>query len=655
MATQLKAAAYLRVSTKEQNEDTQLPDIMKQAKNDSAELITEFIFRDRISGLKDEKNRAGLNDLLKLTAKDVDIVYIWEISRLSRKPSDFLKLVESIKSKGINICFLKPAPIYLLDKITGEENLATSLMLSMFSNFASFEIKQKTQRTQRGRNEAIFTRNETYANNVPFGYKKENKNLVVDKDTISNIEGFTTTSETVKSIYKMYNDGVSPVNIARKLNEYGIQTNYNKIVKKDSIEYQSGITIPKENLIWRRQTVFGILNNTVYAGYKTVNTNVKTDRMDENKKPVINHTEKEISTPAIIDENVFLSAQQTKRLNITKASKSKKTEYLLRGLLRCGLCGDYYVGTSNINETVYRCADVVKRNNATYKGCKGCTICSYRLDYMVWESIRTEYKVISFEDNQNKGRDEMKGKIENNQQLIALKEKIIREKGRMFDELTNMILNTSSKRMKESYTGQQNELDKELNVLEIELKDLKIKEATLLKELEQINKAIEDYNSGYTERIIKNISEYDISDIEGSFAMKKDAIKRVVKEIVLYKAKENGTINKRTYKSYRKLFIIHISLFNGADIFIMYNAYGNGTFVRMFSLDSEHTLDKEKLVFKMQKFESLDKNKIKEVMPDWYLKELGEAGMDLLYDIKHPAELYNGGTKYEIPERTKSK
>ena len=63
----LKAAAYLRVSTKDQNEDTQFPDIKQQAERDNAELIEKYIFRDKISGLKDKNHRDGLNELLNLT------------------------------------------------------------------------------------------------------------------------------------------------------------------------------------------------------------------------------------------------------------------------------------------------------------------------------------------------------------------------------------------------------------------------------------------------------------------------------------------------------------------------------------------------------------------------------------------------------------
>ena len=55
-----RAAAYLRVSTKEQNEERQLPDILKQASNDGYTIPEHFIFRDQVSGLKNETEREAL-------------------------------------------------------------------------------------------------------------------------------------------------------------------------------------------------------------------------------------------------------------------------------------------------------------------------------------------------------------------------------------------------------------------------------------------------------------------------------------------------------------------------------------------------------------------------------------------------------------------
>ncbi len=390
MTQQLKAAAYLRVSTKEQNEDTQLPDIQMQILRDNAELIYEF--RDKVSGLKDKDSRRGLNELLQLNNDDIDIVYIWEVSRLSREPIYFDELVNMFRKKHINICFLKPTPLYLFNIHSGEEELTTSLALSIFSKFALFEIQQKAQRTQRGRNEAILTRNETYAYHAPFGYKKENKKLVIDNDPVSDIDGFRTPAEIVQRIFEMYNEGKTLVVISRLLNEYKIQTNFNKIVKKDTVTYPSGNTISRDELIWRKGSIVSIIDNTVYAGYKVINTNTKTNRFDNTGKPIIIHKENTIATPAIISEATFLAVQNQKKLNLNVASKAIKSEYLLRGLLKCGRCGDYYLGVSSARATTYICSDNKKKYKATYKGCQGNSINSYRLDYMVWNSVKEIYK-----------------------------------------------------------------------------------------------------------------------------------------------------------------------------------------------------------------------------------------------------------------------
>ena len=111
----MRAAAYLRVSTRQQNEDTQLPDLLKQIEIDNGILKDEYIFRDKISGLKDKTERKDLNRLLELTRNEIDIVYIWEISRLSRNPIYFDELINEFRKKRINICFLKPSPLYLYD------------------------------------------------------------------------------------------------------------------------------------------------------------------------------------------------------------------------------------------------------------------------------------------------------------------------------------------------------------------------------------------------------------------------------------------------------------------------------------------------------------------------------------------------------------
>ena len=75
-----RAAAYLRVSTREQHEQHQLPNIIRQATNDGYVIPEHFIFRDQVSGLKNESEREGLNNLLKLTKDDIDIPWKNDLS-----------------------------------------------------------------------------------------------------------------------------------------------------------------------------------------------------------------------------------------------------------------------------------------------------------------------------------------------------------------------------------------------------------------------------------------------------------------------------------------------------------------------------------------------------------------------------------------------
>ncbi|MFV0420429.1 MAG: recombinase family protein [Dysgonomonas sp.] len=283
----LKAAAYLRVSTKDQNEDTQFPDIKQQAERDNAGLIEKYIFRDKISGLKDKNHRDGLNELLNLTNKDIDIVYIWEVSRLSRDPLYFDELLNTFKRKRINICFLKPMCLYLYDKDTKEEDVVSSLALNIFSKFALFEIRQKTQRTQRGKKEAIITRNESYTYKPPYGYKIEKKNLVInDNDIISDKEGYKTEKDVIESIFKMYTSGKTISQITEVLNQYQIPTRSKTFLKKETLKINDKIELHKDKIEWHRRSIHNILINSVYCGYKDSKTNIKTGK-DENNNDII--------------------------------------------------------------------------------------------------------------------------------------------------------------------------------------------------------------------------------------------------------------------------------------------------------------------------------------------------------------------------------
>jgi site-specific DNA recombinase len=64
--------------------------------------------------------------------------------------------------------------------------------------------------------------------------------------------------------------------------------------------------------------------------------------------------------PAIVNDDIWLRAQQTLAGNVLFSKRHSNHQYLLRGLVKCGLCGLTYIGLANRrangkNEFYYRC------------------------------------------------------------------------------------------------------------------------------------------------------------------------------------------------------------------------------------------------------------------------------------------------------------
>jgi site-specific DNA recombinase len=363
-APKKRAAIYMRVSTDQQDVESQLNDLKDKIKEDNVTLINKYIFKDVISGLKNDKERRDLPKLLQLTKNDIDIVYIWEISRLSRNPLYFDELLLHFKRENINICFLKPTPLYLFDLESGLEEISTGIALSIFSKYALYEIQQKNQRQKRGKIYSVLEKEQSYTYKPPYGYKSINKILVVNEDIISDITGFKSESEVVKSIFELYASGKSLTQIQKILNENKLKTKSATYLKKDQLKLNDDVSIDKDKIKWSKRSVNAILKNTVYCGYKEISYHERDKEGNITNTKVFN-----INTPNIISNELFLKVQQQLKDNITIANKSYKNEFLVRGLLFCGTCNSTYVGNGSKGRNYYVCSDRIKKTPNTKKGC----------------------------------------------------------------------------------------------------------------------------------------------------------------------------------------------------------------------------------------------------------------------------------------------
>jgi len=567
----LRASVYMRVSTIVQDVESQFEDLKGQIQKDNAELIEKYIFKDKVSGLKKESDREDLPKLLKLTKDQIDIVYIWEISRLSRDPIYFEELILHFKQRGINLCFLRPTPLYLFDVETGSEDLITGLALSIFSKFALFEIQQKNQRQKRGKIYSVLEKENTYTYKPPYGYKKVNKKLTVNNDPISDITGFRSEKEVVTSIFEMYASGKTLRQLMNVLNENKIKTRSASFLKKDQLQVNEHTSIDKDKIKWSRRSINAILTNTVYCGYKEINFN------ERDKNRVITDTNKHtIETQSIISKDLFLKVQDQLKLNISVANKAYKNEFLIRGLLYCGFCGDPYVGSGSKGRNYYVCADRTKRRSNTFKNCRNSSINNEIIDNLIWNSIKGYYKVKISKETKDIDITNIERKIYDLKVSIENKKQYSEDYKKQQLRISKQIANVPDD------IGYN--LTKEINSIEIERKRLQTEINALHKQISIYNdqlEAIKDeeavsFNSKGN-LIVKDLN------IDEDFILKQEAVKSIIQRIDFYKYDTDTRI-------------IHIDLKTGYKLNVLYSLKSSKTALSL--IDQYYSFNKETFTFK---------------------------------------------------------
>lgn len=123
--------AYVRVSTVEQNEDRQIEALQKHN--------IEKWFTEKVSGKN--TNRPQLKAMLDF-AREGDIIFIHDFSRLARSTKDLLDIVEQLNNKGIHL-------------VSNKESIDTStpqgkLMLTMIGAIYEFERTNLLERQKEG-------------------------------------------------------------------------------------------------------------------------------------------------------------------------------------------------------------------------------------------------------------------------------------------------------------------------------------------------------------------------------------------------------------------------------------------------------------------------------------------------------------------------
>ena len=336
---QLRVAAYCRVSTEQEEQQNSFAvqvayytDLINKKK----EWTLAGIFADEgISGTQTKK-RTEFNRMIRMcNNKKIDLIITKSISRFSRNTVDCLQYIRQLKELGIGVIFEKEN----INTLT----MTSEFMIALYGSFAQAESESISKNILWGKEKAY------REGKVPFQYKKL---LGYRKGADGKPEIVPEEAETVRSIFNLYLDGYTLLNIAQILMDQKITTATGKSE-------------------WTKSAIQSILKNEKYVGdallQKTFTADCITHKVVKNNGERPMYLVTDHHTP-IIDRGTFDRVQQeiARRNSKRKISDQTKTEkgkysgkYALSELLICGQCGTPYrrrIWTKSGNkQVVWRC------------------------------------------------------------------------------------------------------------------------------------------------------------------------------------------------------------------------------------------------------------------------------------------------------------
>jgi len=167
---------------------------------------------------------------------------------------------------------------------------------------------------------------------VPYGYHVEGKDkdarLVISEQHIPGVD--LSEADVIRLIYdRTVNENLSCQRVADYLNAIGVPPSY----VRDGRELLRVKRKVATQGIWRASRIRNMIVNPTYKGIHRYGV--------RSKKP---REAIEREAPAIVNVDLWERAQTALRARMTWSSKNAKHTYLLRGLIKCGLCGLTYCG-----------------------------------------------------------------------------------------------------------------------------------------------------------------------------------------------------------------------------------------------------------------------------------------------------------------------
>ena len=417
----LNAVLYCRYSSTQQTEnsiDGQLRECRRFADYHGYKIIGEYIDRAK-SGTSVEQRDDFLRMVGDAKKQQFAFVIVYRFDRFARNRYDSVVYKRQLAISGVRVISATEA---VADGPDG------AILEAMYEAMDESYSRRLSAITLRGIQEAA--RKGIWCSAIPFGYRTENKRLIIDEKEAA----------AVREIYTQYAAGKTKTEIANWLNSHGYRTHRG-----------NPFTCNNFNTI---------LSNPVYIGTGKCR-------------------EIDVETPAILDKDLYDAVQNLLAKNApARGRKTDKRYFALTGKLYCGLCGCAMtsdLGTSQ-NGTVHAYYSCSRRKTA--HGVRGgkCKKKSERQDFLEWYIVRQTMSHVLTDTRIAEISERLEKLSREDQASTSIREIEARQKeiNCELDDLTDKLISTSNQLIISRINTRADELAVELAALDADLSHLRL-------------------------------------------------------------------------------------------------------------------------------------------------------------------------------------
>ena len=304
----LRVAAYARVSSPSEDQkhsfEAQLRYYDTLISGKENWTMVDLYADEGITGTSAQKRKDFQRLLSDCRMGKIDRVLTKSVSRFARNTKECLEVIRELKQLGIGIYFEEQK----IDTAT----MSGEMLLTVFAAIAEEESKSIGAKTRMGHRFRM-ERGEFNTCKAPFGYRLENRALVIDPQE----------AETVRIIFDRFLAGDSCEKIAEHLNLLGISKRYDR---------------PR----WRPGMIRYVLRNERYAGNAILQKRYTTDDFPRKKmrnKGAVPQYFVTGSNPPIVSQEIFDAAQALIERRYKTVTTAKTQGLPLAQKIYCGHCG----------------------------------------------------------------------------------------------------------------------------------------------------------------------------------------------------------------------------------------------------------------------------------------------------------------------------